>query len=72
MFIKVDKNGDVRLVIGAAGGTKITTAVALAMILNLWSGYNVNQAIDTVRLHHQVTVDTSFNSLYSQLLIICV
>ena len=54
LFIKVDKNGDVRLVIGAAGGTKITTAVALAMILNLWSGYNVNQAIDTVRIHHQV------------------
>ncbi|XP_043527261.1 glutathione hydrolase 1 proenzyme-like isoform X3 [Frieseomelitta varia] len=52
--IVVDKNGDVRLVIGAAGGTKITTAVALAMILNLWSGYNVTQAIDTVRIHHQL------------------
>ncbi|KAK1116636.1 hypothetical protein K0M31_018254 [Melipona bicolor] len=52
--IVVDKNRDVRLVIGAAGGTKITTAVALAMILNLWSGYNVNRAIDTVRIHHQL------------------
>ncbi|XP_060826353.1 glutathione hydrolase 1 proenzyme-like isoform X1 [Bombus pascuorum] len=52
--IVVDKNGEVRLVIGAAGGTKITSAVAIAMVLNLWSGYNVKQAIDTLRIHHQL------------------
>ncbi|XP_017755254.1 PREDICTED: gamma-glutamyltranspeptidase 1-like [Eufriesea mexicana] len=52
--VVIDKNEDVRLVIGAAGGTKITSAVAIAMILNLWSGYNVKQAIDTLRIHHQL------------------
>jgi gamma-glutamyltranspeptidase/glutathione hydrolase/leukotriene-C4 hydrolase len=45
----------VRLVIGAAGGTKITSGVAIGMILNLWSGYNVKEAIDARRLHHQVS-----------------
>ncbi|EZA60265.1 glutathione hydrolase 1 proenzyme isoform X1 [Ooceraea biroi] len=52
--IVVDQNNDVRLVIGAAGGTKITTGVAIGMILNLWSGYNVKEAIDARRLHHQL------------------
>lgn len=52
--IVVDESGNVRLVIGAAGGAKITSAVAIAMALNLWSGYNVKQAIDTLRIHHQL------------------
>lgn len=56
-FPKIDKNENVRLVIGAAGGTKITSAVAIAMMLNLWSGYNVRQAIDTLRIHHQVELN---------------
>lgn len=44
-----------RLVIGAAGGTKITSGVALGMILNLWYDYNVKEAIDAFRIHHQVS-----------------
>lgn len=69
LFVKVDKNGEVRLVIGAAGGTKITSAVAIAMVLNLWSGYNVKQAIDALRIHHQVklNVNSSFNIAHFQL-----
>ncbi|CAL7949448.1 unnamed protein product [Xylocopa violacea] len=52
--IVVDKNGNVRLVIGAAGGAKITTAVATAMIFNLWSGHSIKQAVDMLRIHHQL------------------
>ncbi|XP_028522783.1 glutathione hydrolase 1 proenzyme isoform X5 [Apis cerana] len=52
--IVVDEDEHVRLVIGAAGGTKITTSIATAMILNLWSGYDIKQAVDVPRIHHQL------------------
>ncbi|KZC06406.1 PREDICTED: gamma-glutamyltranspeptidase 1-like [Dufourea novaeangliae] len=52
--IVVDESRNVRLVIGAAGGTKITTGVVIGMVLNLWSGYNIKQAIDAKRIHHQL------------------
>ncbi|KAF7997295.1 hypothetical protein HCN44_005572 [Aphidius gifuensis] len=52
--IIVDDEGQVQLVIGAAGGTKITTSVALAIILNIWKGYNIKEAVDARRLHHQL------------------
>ncbi|KAF7389349.1 hypothetical protein HZH66_010486 [Vespula vulgaris] len=52
--IVVGKDKVVRLVIGAAGGTKITTAIATSMILNLWGGYNIKEAIDSYRIHHQL------------------
>ncbi|XP_020279668.1 gamma-glutamyltranspeptidase 1-like isoform X2 [Pseudomyrmex gracilis] len=52
--IVVDQNNNVRLVIGAAGGTKITSGVAIGMLLNLWSGYDIKEAIDARRLHHQL------------------
>lgn len=52
--IVVDHKGDVRLVIGAAGGTKITSGVAIGMLFNLWFGYDIKEAIDARRLHHQL------------------
>ncbi|XP_076166612.1 glutathione hydrolase 1 proenzyme [Ptiloglossa arizonensis] len=52
--IVVDERRHVRLVIGAAGGTKITTGVAIGMVLNLWSGYNLKQALNAFRIHHQL------------------
>lgn len=52
--IIVDENNHVRLVIGAAGGTKITTAVALSIMLNIWADYNVKEAVDAYRVHHQL------------------
>ncbi|KAL0131679.1 hypothetical protein PUN28_002905 [Cardiocondyla obscurior] len=52
--IVVDHKDKVRLVIGAAGGTKITTGVAIGMLLNLWFGYDIKEAIDARRLHHQL------------------
>ncbi|XP_011696819.1 PREDICTED: gamma-glutamyltranspeptidase 1-like isoform X2 [Wasmannia auropunctata] len=52
--IVVDHKGDVRLVIGAAGGSKITSGVAIGLLLNLWLGYDIKEAIDARRLHHQL------------------
>ncbi|XP_075221199.1 scoloptoxin SSD14-like isoform X2 [Lycorma delicatula] len=52
--IIVDKNGDVRLVVGSAGGTKITTSIAYVTLLNLWFGKNIKEAIDEPRIHHQL------------------
>ncbi|XP_033324257.2 glutathione hydrolase 1 proenzyme [Megalopta genalis] len=52
--IVIDENEEVRLVIGAAGGTKITSGVAIAMVLNLWSGKTIKEAVDIRRVHHQL------------------
>ncbi|XP_042208177.1 scoloptoxin SSD14-like isoform X2 [Homarus americanus] len=52
--VLVDKNGDVRLVVGAAGGTKISSAVAWVSIRNLWLGNNIKEAVDARRIHHQL------------------
>lgn len=52
--IVVDKGGDVILVVGAAGGSKITTSVSLVTIRNLWFGEGLGEAIEERRLHHQL------------------
>ncbi|XP_053609314.1 glutathione hydrolase 1 proenzyme-like isoform X2 [Plodia interpunctella] len=49
-----DRNGNAKLVIGASGGTKITTAVALVAMRKLWFGQNIKQAVDEARIHHQI------------------
>ncbi|XP_066940428.1 scoloptoxin SSD14-like isoform X3 [Macrobrachium rosenbergii] len=50
----VDSKGDVRLIIGAAGGTKISSAVAWASLRNLWLKQDIKKAIDARRIHHQL------------------
>lgn len=52
--IIVGADRDVKLVIGAAGGTKIPTAVAMAIMRTLWFGQNVKEAVDAPRFHHQL------------------
>ncbi|XP_057373381.2 scoloptoxin SSD14-like [Daphnia carinata] len=47
-------SGRVRLVIGAAGGIRITTSTVYAMIRNLWFGEDIKEAIDSPRFHHQL------------------
>ncbi|EFX74307.1 hypothetical protein DAPPUDRAFT_57425 [Daphnia pulex] len=53
--IVVDSSsGRIRLVIGAAGGVRITTSTVYAMIRNLWLGEDIKEAIDSPRFHHQL------------------
>lgn len=52
--IFVDQSGNVRLVIGASGGTKITTSVATVAIRHLWLNETIKEAIDWPRIHHQL------------------
>ena len=47
-------DGKVKLAIGAAGGTKITTAVAQTIVRNQFLKENVKEAIDSRRVHHQL------------------
>lgn len=65
--IVVNQNGDVRTVIGGAGGSKITTSVALVIIRHLWFDQGLEEAMDEKRLHHQlVPMAVQFESDYDQ------
>lgn len=52
--VLVDRHGDVKMVIGAAGGTRITTAVSQITAKILWMGQTVKEAMDSARIHHQL------------------
>ncbi|XP_059155209.1 glutathione hydrolase 1 proenzyme-like isoform X1 [Physella acuta] len=49
-----EKAKKVRLVTGAAGGSKITTSTALNIMDVLWFGMSLPASIDRPRLHHQL------------------
>jgi gamma-glutamyltranspeptidase/glutathione hydrolase/leukotriene-C4 hydrolase len=44
----------IQLVLGASGGTRITTSIAQVAMLNLWFNEDIKQAIDSPRLHSQL------------------
>ena len=52
--IVVDKQNEVKLVVGASGGPRIISAVAYVTIRNLWLGEDIKSAIDNPRPHHQL------------------
>ncbi|KAJ8927316.1 hypothetical protein NQ314_020230 [Rhamnusium bicolor] len=52
--IILNENKDVLMIAGAAGGTKITTAIALVIVKHLWLGMDIQSAMDDKRIHHQL------------------
>ncbi|EEC18510.1 gamma-glutamyltranspeptidase precursor, putative, partial [Ixodes scapularis] len=52
--VVVGRDGDVQLVLGGAGGAKITSGIALVSMRYLWQGNNIKEAIDFPRVHHQL------------------
>ncbi|KAI9582044.1 glutathione hydrolase 1 proenzyme isoform X1 [Glossina fuscipes] len=46
--------GDVRLVLGAAGGTRIISTLIEILVRILWLNQTIKQAIDAPRFHHQL------------------
>lgn len=47
-------NKKVKLIVGSAGGTKITTAVAQVSMRNLWLDQELQFSIEACRIHHQL------------------
>uniref|UniRef100_U5EWG4 Putative gamma-glutamyltransferase n=1 Tax=Corethrella appendiculata TaxID=1370023 RepID=U5EWG4_9DIPT len=52
--IVINENNDVRLVIGGAGGSKITSAVTLVILQHLYFNKSLQSAMDEPRFHHQL------------------
>ncbi|XP_052781988.1 glutathione hydrolase 1 proenzyme-like [Mya arenaria] len=54
----IDRNGDVQLVVGASGGTRIIPATALVTVATLDWDWGIKEAIDYPRVHHQLFPET--------------
>ncbi|KAK9721769.1 hypothetical protein QE152_g20723 [Popillia japonica] len=52
--IIIDDDKNVRMVIGAAGGTKITSSTALIAIRHLWYNLTLDEVMNRKRFHHQL------------------
>ncbi|XP_006819367.1 glutathione hydrolase 1 proenzyme-like [Saccoglossus kowalevskii] len=56
-MIILDSNDDAKMVVGAAGGTRIITTSSLVTMNALWFGDNLKIAVTKERLHHQLLPD---------------
>lgn len=52
--IILDEYGNVRMLVGGAGGSKITTATALVAMRHLFFNQTLVDAINSARMHHQL------------------
>lgn len=52
--IIVDNENNVKLVLGASGGSKIVSSIAQVAIKALWMGSPIDSSIDDFRIHHQL------------------
>ncbi|XP_002736062.2 glutathione hydrolase 1 proenzyme-like [Saccoglossus kowalevskii] len=52
--IIVDKTGDVVMMAGASGGSRIISSMSLAIINAMWFGDSLEEAIMRPRIHHQL------------------
>ncbi|XP_065081880.1 glutathione hydrolase 1 proenzyme-like [Ochlerotatus camptorhynchus] len=52
--IVVDAKGDVRMIVGGAGGTRITTSTVLLVLQSVFFGRNLESTMSAPRLHHQL------------------
>lgn len=52
--ILIDKDGNARLVIGGAGGSRIPTGMAFSIIKHLFMNETLTDSIAARRLHHQL------------------
>uniref|UniRef100_T1GPW7 Gamma-glutamyltransferase n=1 Tax=Megaselia scalaris TaxID=36166 RepID=T1GPW7_MEGSC len=52
--IVIDKKGDVKMVLGGAGGTQIVTAISQVLLKSLVFQESLDETINSKRLHHQL------------------
>ncbi|XP_062542093.1 glutathione hydrolase 1 proenzyme-like [Armigeres subalbatus] len=58
--IVVDAEGDVRLVVGGAGGTRITTSTVQMVLQTVFFGRGLEEAMNAPRLHNQLAPMTTY------------
>uniref|UniRef100_A0A0M3K822 Gamma-glutamyltransferase n=1 Tax=Anisakis simplex TaxID=6269 RepID=A0A0M3K822_ANISI len=59
MLIYDKKTGDLKMVVGASGGSKIISAMAKPIVRTLFFNETIKEAIDAPTLHNQFTPDVT-------------